>query len=302
MTAVAYLVGGVRSIWTSGKFDPLTIMQLIQDDRITHWSYTATMLHRVVTHPEIDRFDLTSLRSGGGGGSTFSPSLQRRAKQVLPNLGRSMGVGYGQTECAALATLNSGDELNQFPESAGRPLPTVQLEIRDPLGTPLPEGEEGEIHLRGAMVMPGYWRRPEATAEVIGPGHWLSTGDIGRLEGGRLYLASRRRDLIIRGGENIYPVEIENRLEEHPGVAEVAVVPVDHEELGQEVRAVVVPVAGARLTGDELSAWCSESLAYFKVPAHWDIRSEPLPRNASGKVVKQVLLDGEPLQFVEDEA
>jgi long-chain acyl-CoA synthetase len=302
MTAVAYLVGGVRSIWTSGKFDPLTVMQLIQDDRITHWSYTATMLHRVVTHPAIDRFDLTSLRSGGGGGSTFSPALQRRAKQALPNLGRSMGVGYGQTECAALATLNSGDELNQFPESAGRPLPTVQLEIRDPLGTPLPEGEEGEIHLRGAMVMPGYWRRPEATAEVIGPGHWLRTGDIGRLEGGRLYLASRRRDLIIRGGENIYPVEIENRLEEHPGVAEVAVLPVDHEELGQEVRAVVVPVSGATLTGEELAAWCAESLSYFKVPAHWDIRSEPLPRNASGKVVKQVLLDGQPLQFVEDEA
>ncbi len=138
-----------------------------------------------------------------------------------------MGVGYGQTECAALATLNSGEELNLFPESAGRPLPTVQLEIRDPFGTRLPDGEEGEIHVRGPMVMPGYWRRPEATAEVIGPGRWLRTGDIGRMEGGRLYLASRRRDLIIRGGENIYPVEIENRLEEHPGVAEVAVVPVD---------------------------------------------------------------------------
>ena len=138
-----------------------------------------------------------------------------------------MGVGYGQTECAALATLNSGEELNRFPESAGRPLPTVQLEIRDALGAALPDGEEGEIHLRGPMVMPGYWRRPEATAEVIGPGRWLRTGDIGRIEGGRLYLASRRRDLIIRGGENIYPVEIENRLEEHPGVAEVAVIGVD---------------------------------------------------------------------------
>ena len=106
--------------------------------------------------------------------------------------------------------------------------------------------------------MPGYWRRPEATAEVIGPGRWLRTGDIGRMEGGRLYLASRRRDLIIRGGENIYPVEIENRLEEHPGVAEVAVIPVDHEELGQEVRAVVVPVAGVTLTSNELASWCAE--------------------------------------------
>jgi acyl-CoA synthetase (AMP-forming)/AMP-acid ligase II len=260
------------------------------------------MLHRVVSEPSIDDYDLSSLRSGGGGGSTFSPALQRRAKEVLPNLGRTMGVGYGQTECAALATLNSGDELNLFPESAGRPLPTVELEIRDPLGVALPDGEEGEIHLRGPMVMPGYWRRPEATDEVIGEHRWLRTGDIGRMEGGRLYLASRRRDLIIRGGENIYPVEIENRLEEHPGVAEVAVVPVDHESLGQEVRAVVVPVTGTTLIPDELAEWVGESLAYFKVPAHWDLRTEPLPRNASGKVVKQVLLDGEPLQFVEDEA
>jgi len=169
------------------------------------------------------------------------------------------------------------------------------------VGRGLAEGEEGEIHVRGPMVMPGYWRRPEATAEVIGPDRWLRTGDIGRMEGGRLYLASRRRDLIIRGGENIYPVEIENRLEEHPGVAEVAVIPVDHEELGQEVRAVVVPAAGTELDATELASWCAESLSYFKVPTHWDIRTEPLPRNASGKVVKQVLLDGAPIQFVEDE-
>ncbi len=301
MTAVAYLVGGVRSIWTVGRFDPLTVMGLIERERITHWSYTATMLHRVVSHPALEDHDLTSLRSGGGGGSTFSPALQKRAKAALPNLGSTMGVGYGQTECAALATLNSGEELNLFPESAGRPLPTVQLEIRDALGVPLPAGDEGEIHLRGPMVMPGYWRRPEATAEVIGPGHWLRTGDIGRMEGGRLYLASRRRDLIIRGGENIYPVEIENRLEAHPGVAEVAVIPVEHEELGQEVRAVVVPAAGVALDAGELASWCAESLSYFKVPTHWDIRREPLPRNAAGKVVKQVLVDGAALQFVEDD-
>jgi steroid-24-oyl-CoA synthetase len=301
MAAVAYLVGGVRSIWTVGRFDPETVMRIIEAERVTHWSYTATMLHRVVSHPALHDYDLSSLRSAGGGGSTFSPALQRRAKEALPNLARSMGVGYGQTECAALATLNSGDELNRFPESAGRPLPTVQLEIRDPLGGALAEGEEGEINLRGPMVMPGYWRRPAATAETIGPGHWLRTGDIGRLEGGRLFLASRRRDLIIRGGENIYPVEIENRLEEHPGVAEVAVIPVEHEELGQEVKAVVVPAPGASLDAEGLAAWCAESLAYFKVPAHWDIRPDPLPRNAAGKVVKQVLLEVEVLQFVEED-
>jgi acyl-CoA synthetase (AMP-forming)/AMP-acid ligase II len=149
--------------------------------------------------------------------------------------------------------------------------------------------------------MPGYWRNPKANAETIGPGRWLRTGDIGRMEGGRLYLASRRRDLIIRGGENVYPVEIENRLEEHPAVAEVAVIPVEHEELGQEVKAVVVFAAGASAEPEELRAWCAETLAYFKVPAHFEIRTEPMPRNAAGKVVKQVLLDASAMQFVEDE-
>ncbi len=301
MAAVAYLVGGVRSVWSVGRFDPVTVMRVIEQERVTHWSYTATMLHRVVSHPAVGDYDLSSLRSGGGGGSTFSPALQRRAKELLPNLGSTMGVGYGQTECAALATLNSGDELNRFPESAGRPLPTVALEIRDALGQPVPDGAEGEIHLRGPMVMPGYWRRPEATAEVIGPGRWLNTGDLGRMVDGRLYLASRQRDLIIRGGENIYPVEIENRLEAHPAVAEVAVIGVDHDELGHQVKAVVVPMPGTKLDADDLTAWCAAGLAYFKVPALWEIRTEPLPRNASGKVVKSVLLDAEPLQFVEED-
>lgn len=301
MAAIAYLVGGASSVWTVGRFDPVTVMRIIERERITHWSYTATMLHRVVTHPALGDFDLSSLRSGGGGGSTFSPALQRRAKEALPNLRSSMGVGYGQTECAALATLNSGEELNRFPESAGRPLPTVGLEIRDLDGKELPEGEEGEIHLRGPMVMPGYWRRPEVNAVTIGPGRWLNTGDIGWMDGGRLYLASRRRDLIIRGGENVYPVEIENRLEEHPDVAEVAVVGVDHTDLGQEVKAILVAAPGRTLDPEALRAWCAESLAYFKVPAHWDIRTEPLPRNAAGKVVKQVLLEEDTLQFVQDD-
>ena len=161
-------------------------------------------------------------------------------------------------------------------------------------------GEDGEIFLRGPMVMPGYWRRPEETAATISAGGWLRTGDIGRMDGGRLYLATRKRDLIIRGGENVYPIEVENRLEAHPGVAEVAVIPVDHEAFGHEVKAVVVPMPGVTLTPDELSAFCAESLAYFKVPTIWEIRTESLPRNATGKVVKAVLMADAELQFAED--
>jgi acyl-CoA synthetase (AMP-forming)/AMP-acid ligase II len=300
MGAIAFMVSGIRSIWTLGRFDPEVVMELIQTEGITGWSYTPTMLHRVVHHPRLDEYDLSGLRQGGGGGAAFSPALLETARTAIPNIRASMGVGYGQTECAALATINAGEELVAFPESAGRPLPTIDLEIRDEDGKPLPEGEDGEIFVRGPVVMPGYWRRPEATAATILPGGWLRTGDVGHMEGGRLHLATRKRDLILRGGENVYPMEIENRVEAHPDVAEVAVIGVDHEVLGQEVKAVVVPMPGATLDAEELHAFCAASLAYFKVPAHWEIRTEPLPRNALGKVVKAALTEPDSLQFAEE--
>jgi acyl-CoA synthetase (AMP-forming)/AMP-acid ligase II len=145
-----------------------------------------------------------------------------------------------------------------------------------------------------------YWNRPDATAETLRPGRWLRTGDIGRIHNGRLYLASRRNDLILRGSENVYPVEIENRLAEHPGVAEAAVFGVPHRELGQEVKAVVVPRAGAPLDPEELARFVGKTLAYYKVPAQWEIRAEPLPRNATGKVLKQVLTGAATSHFVDE--
>jgi long-chain acyl-CoA synthetase len=155
----------------------------------------------------------------------------------------------------------------------------------------VPLGEEGEVCARGPMIMPGYWRRPEDTAASFWPGRWYRMGDIGWIDDGRLYLASRKRDLIFRGGENVYPIEIEHRLEEHPGVAEAAIVGVDHPDLGQEVKAYVVPTSGSVVTDDELAAWVGEALAYYKVPSVWEIRTEALPRTATGKVVKSALDD-----------
>jgi long-chain acyl-CoA synthetase len=298
--AIAFLVGGVRSVWVTGRFEPELALRLIERERITGWGFTTTLLHRLVNHPDVERYDLSSIRQVGGGGSPVPLSLQRRTKELLPQVRATMGVGYGLTECSALATVNTGDELVAFPESVGRPLPTVDVEIRDERGRRVPEGEEGEIHLRGPIVMPEYWRRPEATAEVILAGRWLRTGDIGRMDGGRLFLASRRRDLILRGGENVYPVEVEQRLEEHPDVAEAAVVGVEHEELGQVVKAVLVARPGAVLDPAELAVWVGAELAYFKVPECWEVRSEPLPRNAAGKVLKRVLVEGGTSSFVEE--
>ena len=182
----------------------------------------------------------------------------------------------------------------------GRPLPTIQLEIRDADGKVVPDGVEGEIVLRSPLVMAEYWRRPTETAETILPGRWLRTGDIGRVEDGRLFVSSRKRDLILRGGENVYPIEIELCLEAHPEVRECAVVGVRHEELGQEVKAIVVPETGARLEPEELSGWVAERLAYFKVPVHWEMRVDPLPRNATGKVMKGVLTGDVDNAFVEE--
>ena len=289
--AVMMLAVGLKSVWLMGRFDPAVAMQVIERERCTGWSFTETVLHRMVNHPDTAKYDLSSIKVVGGGGSPVAPSLIERTRRVFPNARESVGIGYGQTECAALATLNNSQELIDFPMSVGRPLPTVELEIRDPLGVAVPEGVEGEVCIRGPMVMPGYWRRPEATAETIAPGRWLRTGDIGRMQGGRLYLSSRKRDLIFRGGENVYPVEIEKRVEDHPDVEECAVIGVDHPELGQTVKAVLVARPGHTIDVESVRAWCAAELSYYKVPEHWEVRSDSLPRNAAGKIVKDVLRD-----------
>jgi acyl-CoA synthetase (AMP-forming)/AMP-acid ligase II len=148
--------------------------------------------------------------------------------------------------------------------------------------------------------MKEYWRNPSATAQTILPGRWLRTGDIGRMQEGRLTIESRKRDLILRGGENVYPAEIELCLEAHPEVREAAVVGVEHPELGQEVMAIVVPEPGRRPDFEELARFVAGRLAYFKVPSRWDLREQPLPRNATGKVMKHVLTGDAESPFVDE--
>jgi acyl-CoA synthetase (AMP-forming)/AMP-acid ligase II len=298
--AVIPLATGIKTVWTRQRFDPAHVMQTIEAERVTNWGPMGTMVHRVARHPDRGRFDLSSVRNVGSGGAPVGPELLSLMREVFPNARASVGVGYGLTESTSGIAMIFGEELEERPGCVGRALPTVSFEIRDEQGRPVPEGVEGEIHVRGPQVMREYWRRPQESAEAILPGRWLRTGDWGRLEQGYLYVNSRKRDLILRGGENVYPAEIEQCLETHPGVREAAVLGVDHPELGQEVKAIVVPMEGAAPDPHELARFVAARLAYFKVPAHFELRPEALPRNAAGKVLKNLLRDGGESPFLDE--
>jgi acyl-CoA synthetase (AMP-forming)/AMP-acid ligase II len=293
--AIIGLATGIKTVWMEGRFDPVKAMQLIEKEKITNWGPMGTAAHRFVNHPDVKKFDLSCLTTIGSGGAPMPGELQESLRSAFPNAADSLALGYGLTECTALATMNFGEEFKQKPLSSGRPLPTIQIEIRDMNGKPVGLNTDGEIYTRSPLVMLEYWQLPEETAKTIVDGRWLATGDIGKIdEDGHLIINSRARDLILRGSENIYPIEIEHRIAAHPEVAEVAVIGVDHKELGQEVKAVIVPEPGKTINSEELAKWVGETLAYYKVPAHLEIRKEPLPRNAVGKVMKHLLEnDGE---------
>ncbi|GJM39673.1 MAG: fatty acid--CoA ligase [Acidimicrobiales bacterium] len=298
--AITAMASGMGSLWTTGRFDPEKVLRLTEEHRLTGWGGVTTQMWRIIEHPRFHEFDTSSVQSIGGGGSVWSPELLRACRAALPHATHTVSVGYGLTECAGLATGASDDVLRAHPDTVGYPIPTADVRILDDEDHEVPDGEIGNVCIKGPMVIPGYWDNPEATADTIRPGGWLRTGDFGHMADGMLFLASRRKDLIIRGGENIYPTEIENRIDEHPDVMEVAVIGVDHRELGQEVKAVVVPREGASLDGQQLGEWVAQTLATFKVPAHWEFQTDPLPRNATGKILKAVVAGDAENTFIEE--
>jgi acyl-CoA synthetase (AMP-forming)/AMP-acid ligase II len=299
-SATTGLAGGSKLVWPTGRFDPEKVLRLTREEEIRNWGGAATQIFRLLADPALEGFDVSLLNGVGIGGSATTPELIRRTEERMPHLKGTFGSGYGSTESGALISYASHAMLSESPNCVGPPLPTCQIKIVDDDDNEVPDASDGQICVRSPLVMLGYWRNEEANDEALLPGRWLKTGDVGHIEHGRLHLASRKRDLIIRGGENIYPAEIENRLEAHPAIAEVAVYGVDHVELGQEVKAVVVPKAGAALEEEALREFVAEKLAYFKVPAYFEIRAEPLPRNATGKVMKHVLAGEAENSFVEE--
>jgi acyl-CoA synthetase (AMP-forming)/AMP-acid ligase II len=288
--AIMMLAQGAKTVYRDARFDPEDVMRLIEKEKVTAWSALGSAGPQLLNHPALGRYDLSSLRNIGFGGAPTSPDLQQRMVEAFPNARGNIGLGYGLSESGGMGTTIGGRALEERPASAGRGALAHQIEIWDPDGKRLPTGEYGEIHIRSPYLMLGYWRDPEATAEVLKPHLWLATGDIGCLdEEGYLFINSRARDMILRSGENVYPVEIEHRIDAHPGVSESAVIGVDHPELGQAVKAVVVLSPEAEVDAPELTTWVGETLAGYKVPSEWEIRREPLPRNAAGKVLKKVL-------------
>ena len=196
--AIAHVLTGTPSVWTTGRFDPEKVFRLTIEEGIGRWGGVTTAVWRLLEHPSFSDHDFSMIRAVGGGGSTWSPELQRTIREKLPNARFGMSVGYGLTECSALCTLATSADLEAHPDSVGSALPTAEVAIFDDDGKPLPDGVDGNVCIRGPMVMPGYWNQPEATADTFFPDGWLKSGDVGQFRDGLLYLASRKRDMIIR--------------------------------------------------------------------------------------------------------
>ncbi|MFI5047631.1 MAG: class I adenylate-forming enzyme family protein, partial [Acidimicrobiia bacterium] len=239
-------------------------------------------------------------RSIVGGGAVWMPQLLERMAARWPHARNGLMVGLGMTETNGTGATAGMPGLLDAPGNLGGPPPAAELRVCVP-GTDeqIDDGVDGEVQIRSASVFLEYLGDTTATAAALGSDRWYRTGDLGHVDDGLLYLGGRRTDLIIRGGENIYPAEIEDRLHEHPEIIDVVVVGVEHRTLGQEVKAIVVRSPASGLDAAAVQAWAAETLAPFKVPARVEFR-ERLPRNAAGKVMQRMLDSGEGLPYAED--
>ena len=278
----AALTGGM--IVLMRKWDATRALELIERERVTVFGGVPTMAWQVVTSPRFGDFDTSSLTNVSYGGAPAPPALVDKIKEVLPD--RTPGNGYGLTETSSVTTYNGGVNYLAHPDSVGPPVAVCDVKVVDPAGAEMPVGEVGELVIQGPNIIKGYWNRPEATAEAFVDG-WFHSGDLARVDDeGFVYIVDRAKDMLIRGGENIYCAEVEAAMYEHPDVADAAVIGVPHEVLGEEVGAVVCLRPGATLSEDGLRDFLRERIAGFKVPSHLWFREGQLPRNPGGKILK----------------
>jgi long-chain acyl-CoA synthetase len=284
---VVTLVGG--SLTHMYKWDARQALEIIERERITTFSAVPMMTREIMMHPDFATRDTSSLKTIGGGGAAMQPDLVGKVPESMP--GTRPNTGYGMTETCGIISALALEFFMDRPTSVGPAMPTFEARCVDAEGNPLPPGDVGELVVRGAPVIRGYLNREDATAETIVDG-WLHTGDIAYLdEDGFIYLVDRAKDMVLRGGENVYCAEVENAIFHHPAVAECVVFAVPDERLGEEVAAALYLKEGEGLDADALREHCRAYLAPFKVPRYLWFLDEPLPRNANGKFVKRALRD-----------
>ena len=276
-------------------FDPERALELIERERITVFGGVPAMVMQVLDSPDFAKRDTSSVQSISYGGAPAPPDLVRRIKEHFPT--GAPGNGYGLTETSAMTTMNAGDDYVRKPDSVGPPAPVCDVAVvPEEWDGPEPPADQepdptrtGELWIKGPNVVRGYWNRDDATAASFTRG-WLRTGDVARIdEEGFVHIVDRAKDMIIRGGENVYCVEVEAALHEHPAVADCAVIGVPHPVLGEEVGAVIVLRPGMDVAGDELSRHVRDRLAAFNTPTRYWFRAEVLPRNPAGKILKREL-------------
>ena len=279
-------ISGSRIVFTY-KWDAGRALELIEREGVTNFSGVPTMSRELLMHPDWATRDTSTLAGMGGGGAPLQPDLVEKIDKSLS--GGAPSTGYGLTETHGIVTANSGGLYVAKPASCGRVVPTLEAKLVDEFDNEVPEGETGELCVRGAIVIKGYLNRPEATADAIRDG-WFHTGDVARIdEDGFVFIVDRIKDMVLRGGENVYCSEVEAAIYELEGVAEVAVFGVPDDRLGELVGAAIVLAPGAAMTEDDLGARLGEHLAKFKIPERVWFLNDALPRNANGKFVKREL-------------
>lgn len=282
------MTAGARVVFPTGRFNVEEILALMVRETVTTWSTVPTLLHRLVHSEELARFDLSNLRSISFGGAPCPTETAEKARTAL-RIPPSLTNGYGLTETHGIVMMNSGTGFEAHPQSVGQPVVFFDVKILDVDGKEVPEGTLGELVVSGPTVTPGYWNRPQETAEAIRDG-WLHTGDLAyRDSNGFYFVVDRAKDMILRGGENVYCAEIESCLAAHPSVDEAAVVGAPDPELGERVKAVVRLLPGMEVTADALGEHVGQHLASFKVPEIVEFTDRPLPRNPAGKIIKSAL-------------
>ena len=279
--------GGVKIVMMR-KWDPIRAFELIEREKIQAAGGVPTIAWQLIEHPARENYDLSSLESVSYGGAPSAPELVRKIKETFPK--SAPGNGWGMTETSATATTHSAEDYQNRPDSCGPAVAVTDLKIMSVEGDrDLPVGEVGELWCKGPQVVKGYWNKPEATAQTFVDG-WVKTGDLARLDAeGFCYIIDRAKDMLIRGGENIYCIEVENVLYDHPAVMDAALVGIPHKTLGEEPAAVVTLKPGAEASEQELRSFVAERLAAFKVPVKVVFWHETLPRNANGKILKTEL-------------